>query len=229
MRYKLNLFLTLAMAMTFVFTSCEDEDTYAERRKTERSQISSFLNNGVQVKDTDTGEDLLNVPGGISVISESAFLANDSTTDVSKNEYVLFNSSGIYMQIVRKGSGEKLAEGSSATVICRYTEFNIAADTIQSSNNIMSYEVLPEKMICQNTYGTLTASFISGVMMSLYQSSSVPSGWLEPLRYINLGRQASSTSEIALVRLIVPSTEGQSDAMRNVYPCFYEISYQRGR
>ena len=84
-------------------------------------------------------------------------------------------------------------------------------------------------MTCTNSYGVFTASFTSGVMNSYYQSPSVPSGWLIPLKFIRLGRQAAADEEIALVRLIIPSTEGQSDALNNVYPCFYEISYERGR
>ena len=35
--------------------------------------------------------------------------------------------------------------------------------------------------------------------------------------------------EIAKVRLIVPHGEGQSSASSNVYPCFYTITYERGK
>lgn len=132
------------------------------------------------------------------------------------------------MQIVRKGNGKKLEHGQSATIINRYTEFNIASDTIQSSNRGLAYETYPDMMTCSNNYGIFTASFLSGVMKTLYHTASVPSGWLIPLNFINLGRQDSDES-VALVRLIVPSTEGQNDALNNIYPCFYEISYQKGR
>ena len=84
-------------------------------------------------------------------------------------------------------------------------------------------------MTVVNTGGTFTASFLSGLMCSIYQSASVPTGWLVPLTYINIGRQDRPDQEVALVRLIVPSTQGQSDANNNVYACFYEITYQRGR
>ena len=56
-----------------------------------------------------------------------------------------------------------------------------------------------------------------------------PSGWLTPLTYIRLGRETAADEHIALVRLIVPSTEGHNDANTNVYACFYEISYMRSR
>lgn len=212
-----------------IFCSCGDDDSYAERRKRERAQIQSFLRNGCQVKQTDGDGYLLDVPGNIKVISEGEFYKNDSTTDVSKNEYVLFSGSGVYMQIVRKGTGEKLGEGKSATIINRYYEYNIAADSLQSTNSTLNYEASPDIMTVRNTYGVFTASFESGLMSTLYNSKTVPSGWLIPLTFIRLGRQIGEDDEIAKVRLIVPSTEGQSDMLTNIYPCFYEITYQRGR
>lgn len=211
------------------FSACSDDDTYADRVKRERSQISSFLTTGVTVKSTDADSTvLLNVPSNIKVISEDEFYANDSTTDVSKNEYVLFSGSGVYMQIVRKGTGSKLEEGETATILCRYTEYNIAADSIQSSNDALYFATYPEVMSCTCSGGLYSASFVSGVMKTSY-GASVPSGWLIPMPFINIGRQNSATEGIAKVNLIVPHTEGQSDASYNTYPCFYEITYQRGR
>ena len=67
------------------------------------------------------------------------------------------------------------------------------------------------------------------VMYINYGSTAVPSGWLVPLSYINLGRYTSSDAELAKVRLIVPHSAGQSNAVQSVYPCLYEITYQRGR
>jgi len=226
---KILSLLLLAVCAVACFTSCDDDDTYADRRKRERDQINGFLSKGTEVRDNEGNVTLLHVPGNIKVISESEFYANDSTTNTALNEYVLFSGSGVYMQIVRKGTGEPLAEGKSATIVCRYFEYNIAADSLQSTNNILAYETSPDVMNCQNSYGVFTASFTKGVMMSRYNSTSVPAGWLIPLKFIRLGRQSSEDEGIALVRLIVPSTEGQSDALNNIYPCFYEISYMRGR
>ena len=221
--------LVLAAISTFSVISCDDDETYADRRKRERKQVESFINNGVEVKDPDSGEIFLSVPGNIKVLSESEFYANDSTTDVSKNEYVLFSGSGIYMQIVRRGIGEKLQDGERATLLTRFTEFNIAADSITSTNTTLDYATLPDVMTVVNTSGTFTASFTSGVLQARYGSKAVPNGWLVPLTFIGIGRQSAPDEEIAKVRLIIPSTEGQSDAMNNVYACFYEITYQRGR
>ena len=169
------------------------------------------------------------MPGGINVISESDFAAKGYTTDASRNEYVLFNSSGVYMQIMRKGPGKSLAEGETATVLVRYTEYDIASAYIRSTNVLNAYAVMPDVMTCSNSYGTIQASFLSGVMKNTYDTSTVPAGWLIPLKYINLGRQESEDEEVARVRVIVPSTQGQINASANVYACFYDISYTRGR
>lgn len=60
-------------------------------------------------------------------------------------------------------------------------------------------------------------------MYNTYGTPYVPSGWLIPFNYIKVGREISSRSKI---RLIVPHSEGQSDASASVYPCYYEITYQ---
>lgn len=212
-----------------IFCACEDEDTYAEMRKTEGAQISNFLNYGTKVVDKETGDITLEVKAPIKVISETEFYANDTTTNVADNEYVLLAGSGVYMQILREGTGERLQDGESATVICRHLEFNIAGDSIQSSNlESAATEIYPDRMTVQKNYGTITASFSSGLMSNLY-GSSVPSGWILPLQFIKLGRQSTPDGEVAKVRIIVPSTEGQKDAMNGVYPCFYEITYTKGR
>ncbi len=210
--------------------SCKDEDTYAEMREREKSQISNFLQRGTKVVDSETGDVLLDVPGPIKVISESTFFANDTTTNVAENEYVLLGGSGVYMQIVREGVGERLQDGETTTVICRHLEFNIAADTIQSTNaQSATTEIYPDRLQVEKQYGVIKAYFAGGTFMNVYGDTMVPSGWILPLQFIKLGRQNSEEGEIAKVRLIVPSTEGQQEAMNRVYPCFYEITYMRGR
>lgn len=221
--------LLVAVAMLPAFTACEDDETYADKLKKEKEQIKGFLHSGAQVIDEDAGEYVLDIPGNIKVISEAEFSAQDSTTDVAKNEYVLFSNTGVYMQIVRKGTGKKLEHGETTNLVMRYVEFDIARDSVKTTNRSIAYAMQPDIMTCTNSYGTFSAAFTAGRMLSFYQSSSVPSGWLIPLSYIKLGRQNSEDAEIALVRLIVPSGQGQTDAINNVYPCFYEISYQRDR
>ena len=228
MKHYPSLFLLFLFAVG-LFCSCDDEETYADRREKENQQIQNFLNTGVNLTDTNSDTYSVNVPGGINVISESDFAAKGYTTDVERNEYVLFNSSGVYMQIMRKGPGKPLAEGETATVLVRYTEYDISSAYVRSTNVLNAYAVMPDVMTCSNSYGTIQASFLSGVMKNIYDTSTVPAGWLIPLKYINLGRQESEDEEVARVRVIVPSTQGQMDACANVYACFYDISYTRGR
>ncbi len=224
-----NLFLVVAAFLLAGagLVSCNDDDTYAERKEHERKAISSFLNNGTCVLGLDSKDTILNVKP-INVISEEKFHAQDSTTDVSKNEYVLIKSAGVYMQIVDKGSGKKLESGETAKVITRFLEFNILGDSLMCRNNSVQYIAVPDIMNVSNSYGVFTASFLSGVMQSYHRSIAVPNGWMIPFAYINLGRQ---TSSLARVRLIVPHDSGTTDAQSTsgVYPCFYELTFQRGR
>ena len=224
---RLHALLFGALTCFFLMPSCNEEDTYADMKERETDQINAFLRNGCTVLDEEFGDTLLHV-APINVISEDQFYANDSTTDISRNEYVLFSHTGAYMQIVEKGVGEPLANGETATIINRFTEFNIASDSIQSTNNSMYYETVPDIMTCKNSDGLFTASFTQGVMYTRY-SASVPSGWLTPLTFINLGRKSAPGENIAHVRLIVPSTEGHNDANSFVYACFYDITYMRSR
>ena len=219
----LNFLILVSGFMTF--SSCDDDDTYADLRKRERKTISKFIKKGTL--QMEEAQDTLLYVAPISVISESQFEKQDSTTDVSKNEYVYFKNTGVYMQIVRKGSGKKLENGDNATVVARYTEMNLRGDSIQTSNNTLHYIALPDEMTISNSYGTFTASFASGVMKNHY-GASVPAGWLIPFSYIHIGRQNSPDEQIAKVRLIVPSEQGQKDASSEVYACFYEITFQRG-
>lgn len=210
---KIKLAL-LACAALFTLMSCDDTESYADQKKKERSAIRSYI-----------------AKENIKVITEKEFHAQDSTTDVSKNEYVLFETTGVYMQIIREGCGEKLKDGETTTVICRFKEWNLLTDSLQLANNIENSSLnFPDLMSVKNTSGTFKASFIQGssVMYSIYGSGSVPAGWLAPLSYIKIGRPAKPGEEIAKVKLIVPHTQGHQYASSGVYPCLYEITYQRG-
>ncbi len=199
------LFLSF-FVLGLCFQSCDDSETYADLKKKERRQIQSFIEKH-----------------NINVITESEFFDQDSTTDVSKNEYVLFNDNGVYMQIEKKGSGEKIKDKEWKEILVRFWEVYVeTGDTTSVSNKL---ERDPDVFMCKNTSGSFTASFTSGNMYSTY-GSAVPKGWLVPLSYINLGR---IQSDLAKVRIIVPHSAGHSDASSSVYPCFYEITYQVGR
>ena len=219
-------------AVAAALCSCDDDETYADQKEKERKAIAAFLNRNLILLDAQ-GDTLLNM-GKIKVISEQQFINQDSTTNLDENEYVLFTNNGVYMQIVRKGPGEPIRSGETKRVICRYFEYNILGDSLQTSNQTPYWATNPEVLDVSNNSGTINASFNTtlnggGAMYMIYKNVSVPNGWLVPLNYINLGRQKSEDEGIAKVRIIVPHSEGQTDATNNVYPCFYEISYQEMR
>lgn len=191
-------------------TSCHDTETYADQKKTEREAIKKFI-----------------AKQGIKVISEAEFKV-DTVTDVSKKEFVLFENTGVYMQIVRKGVGTKIKNGESVNVLCRFNEYNLLTDSLTLSNNILYYSSLPDKMAVTNTLGTFTASFITGSMMQWYKTTSVPAGWLTPLSYVNVGRLINENDQLAKVNIIVPHSQGTSSATASVVPFYYELTYERG-
>lgn len=207
--------LICAMLAVIAFASCSDSETYADLKKKERAAINRYIANQ-----------------HIKVISESQFNAQDCTTDTAKNEFVLFESTGVYMQIQRKGTGEKLKDGETATVLCRFNEYNLLeSDSALQCTNIYQYTWCDDPMTVTNTSGTFSGVFSKEncMMYTTYNSQAVPSGWLLPFTYINLGRYDSSDAELASVRLIVPHSQGQDNAVQSVYPCLYEITYERGR
>lgn len=212
MRKITAIFLALVGVMMFV--ACSKNETYADQVDAERKAIDSYIKNK-----------------GIKVISETEFIAAGEITDTTKNEYVLFESSGVYMQIMRKGIGAKIKNGENATVLCRYTEWNLLnnPDTVQTGN---TYARNPDKMYVSNTSGTFKGTFDTNSTMYLVygktSGTAVPSGWLTPLTYILIGRPVNIDDEIAKVRLIVPHDRGQGHASQSVYPCLYEITYERG-
>ena len=83
------------------------------------------------------------------------------------------------MQIRSKGTGEKLKDGETADVTCRFNEYNLLeGDSALQLTNIYQYAWCNDKMTVKNTSGTFTGSFISGesLMYSKYSTQAVPSG-----------------------------------------------------
>lgn len=200
----------VACLAALLLAACHDTETYADQKNKERTAIRNFI----EAK-------------GIKVKSEADF-KTDTITDVSKKEFVLFENTGIYMQIVRRGCGERIKNGESVNVLCRFNEYNLLTDSLKLTNNILYYSSLPDKMTVTNTLGTFTATFISGVMRSAYNTTSVPAGWLVPLSYVNIGRMLDEGDQVAKVNLIVPHSQGTSQALSSVIPCYYELTYERG-
>lgn len=232
---KKSLLYTMVAALLGIvcLAGCKDDETYAEQKEKERAAIARFLDRNPLVLRNLEGDILLSTPQ-IKVISEEQFEAQGFKTNVDENEYVLFSNTGIYMQIVREGVGEKIKQGESKEVVCRHWEYNIIGDSLQTADNVLYWSTTPDIMDVHNNSGTIVASFNiaingGGSMYQTYKSTAVPAGWIVPLSYVRLGRQVDEDNGIAKVRLIVPHSQGHSDATNNVYPCFYEITYQELR
>jgi hypothetical protein len=198
------------IAIVAVLTSCNDYETYGDKKEKERNAISKFISDY-----------------GIIVISEDQFVLQGYTTDTTRNEFVKLNKSGVYMQIARPGCGEKLKDGETANLCCRFREYNIEADSATFRNNTDLYSNRVDVIRVTNTSGTFSGSFTQGIMLSVYQTASVPAGWLVPLAYIKIGRPKSLTDEKSKVRLIIPHSQGHTIAAQEVLPYYYEITYEK--
>lgn len=201
---KINALLALfVLALSVV--SCDDTVTYSEMKDKERDAVNAYI----QEKK-------------INVISYEEFVANDSTTDVGNNEYVLVDD--VYMQIVnnpkkKDATAFSINDGDNVDLLIRYYEYNIQdGDTITAN----FYAADADEMRVSNNSGSYTATFTSGIMKSVY-GSSVPTGWLVPLRFLTFTRKQSN---LAKVNIIVPHTKGTSTAATYVYPCHYQITFQ---
>lgn len=229
---RLFVFCAILCATALVVTSCKKDETYAKQKSKERDAIQAFIKSSPLTLYDGEGGILLKDTLPIKVIDQIQFEAQDSMTDVSRNEYVLFSNTGIYMQIVRKGVGEKIKQGDKKNVICRYWEYNILSGSLLTTNRVPFFAQSPDVINVSNDYGKITASFDrnhTGAMYLAYNSLKVPDGWIVPLSYVNVGRQKSEEDGIAKVRIIVPHTQGTDNAANAVYPCLYEITYEETR
>lgn len=197
------LFLASVAALV---TGCQKTVTYAEQKAHERETINEFIENQK-----------------IDVITLDEFLKDTITNnfetgpDTTRNEFVLFPETGVYMQIVRRGEGKVLQDGDRRVYNCRFMEHDIANDEVI---NLNLYENYPDVMTCTRTGDTYSATFVQGKMFSAY-GTSVPSGWLVPMPYIRPSFYNGDQS--SKVRLIVPHDHGNRNAMQSVFACYYEI------
>ena len=217
---KIYLFFILfvACAMAVGIQGCDNNKTYAEMEEEERAAITLFKSDL---------EDAI----GATFISEDQFIAQDSTT--GPNEFVLFDESGVYMNVVTRGEGEVLGNGTH-DMLTRFIEIALSTndaagchkgDTLAINWGTSSYFNNPDEFQLTISGGSYSGRFADGsVMATIYQTSAVPSGWLLPLRFLKVARTVDS-EKIVRVRLIVPHSEGTGTAMSAVYPCYYEITY----
>ena len=203
---KINVlrYIFVLPLLALLFVACDDTVTYSEMKEKERDAVNKF------VKDK-----------GIKIISYAEFIANDSTTDVAKNEFVEIDD--VYMQIVNNPKDaadvRRIADGDTRNMLVRYYEYNIIEGDTISTNSYMSEA---DEMRVTNKNGNYSATFTSGMMASIY-GNAVPTGWLTPLNYLYFTRMQSN---LAKVNLIVPHSKGTVTATTYVYPCLYSITFQ---
>ena len=193
------------LASSVAFISCDDEETYADQKEREARQIRKWIS------DND-----------IDVISLSDFLKDTVTNnpetgpDFTRNEYVLFEDNGVYMQIIRRGTGKIMQSGDRWNMNARYVETYVGTDDTMTMN---LYQQDPDVFYVKRTGDNYTASFSSGIM-SLRYGYSVPSAWIMTMPFI---KPVLLNGQSAKVRLIAPHNQGTQAAASSVYPAFYEI------
>ena len=224
---NIRLLFAILIAVASALQSCNNGKTYAEMKEEEADAVEAWI-----------------VSHDYKVISEKEFYANDTVT--GPNEFVLFEESGVYMNILQKGpkgadgkyKGTVLKDGSY-DISSRYVEVAVqtrdtpsmeVGDTLSANMKLYG---LPQRELYPETYNltisgtSYTAAFTSSGTYSMYATygtTSVPSGWLLPLKYLKPAR-TQSAADVARVRIIVPHGQGTSTASQYVYPCYYEITY----
>ena len=204
MRKNKSGVVCLLSVLLFSFLSCSDDVTYSDMKNKERGAVRDFIEEK-----------------SIKVITFEEFLANDTTTDVSKNEFVEIDE--VYMQIVNNPKdaldARRIKDGDKRNILVRYYEYNIQdGDTI--SANVYASD--PDEMRVENSGGVYSATFTTGYMKDIY-GNAVPTGWLTPLRFLYFTRKQSN---LAKVNIIVPHSKGTITAATYVYPCLYQITFQ---
>ena len=201
---KLSILFFSLVAFALLMQSCDDYKSYAEQLKEERNLIKRFISQN-----------------DIETIPLDQFEAQDSLT--IGNQYVEFNNDGVYLQVVHEAEGPdaRFAE-TNDVILVRCLEVYLATnDTVVNSLNVSS--AMDEFRYTKSSTQIL-GQFIGGGMMQYAYGTSVPAGWLIPLNYIKLS--TSNGVDRTKVKLIVSAKSGQADAIQNIYPCYYELTYQ---
>ncbi|MBO7436362.1 MAG: DUF4827 domain-containing protein [Bacteroidaceae bacterium] len=198
--------LGLVAVASFLSSCKEEEETYAEQKEREAKQVRAWIDNN-----------------NIDVISMQEFLKDTITDnpftgpDSTRNEYVLFEDNGVYMQIIRRGEGHQISDGETWYMNARYVERYLGTGDTLTMN---MYEQEPDVFYVKRTGGTYSASFKSGIMQRAY-GYSVPNSWIMTMPYI---KPVLYNGNSAKVRIIAPHNQGTQNAASSVYPTFYEIT-----
>lgn len=219
------------MVLACCLQSCNNGKTYAEMKEEEADAVNAWI-----------------LSHDYKIISEKEFYAQDTMTN--ENEFVLFDETGVYMNIMCKGPknangeyrGHVLKDGSYE-ILSRFVEIAMqtrdtpqmeVGDTILANMKLYgmpSMELFPEDYkltISGSSYSAAFQSYRQYSMYGMYSTTSVPSGWLLPLKYLKPAR-TQSMDDVARVRILVPHGQGTSTASKYVYPCYYELTYNIGK
>ena len=195
MRRSLLGILLLLMTCV-VFEACKDRETYADQLEAEKKAIKQLI------KDS-----------AFKVITQEEFFKQDTMTRGEK-EYVQL-SSGVYMNIVDKGSDDPAdTVRNNDFVLVRFEEYRIKKDSFFLTCTNLNTPYVVDQFRYTNINGQMGGILTSGSLYSVYTSTSIPAGWLAALNYVRDG---------AHVKLIVPSKMGHQTAVQYVYPFFYDI------
>ncbi|MCD8165587.1 MAG: DUF4827 domain-containing protein [Bacteroides sp.] len=184
-------FLLAAVVLGGIFQSCDNTKTYAERMADERKAINKYI------KDQN-----------IKVLTVEEF---EKDTVTAENEYVLFPNTGVYMNIVSRGTNLSAKNGD--ILIARFLEHNLISGDTLSNIKAASPDVFTYRLSGNSAYGQVKYNS-GGLLASYYEVATVPAGWLVALPYVG---------DSAHVKLIVPHKYGHDAAMEYVYPYAYDM------
>ena len=155
--------------------SCDNGKTYAEMKEDEADAIHAWI-----------------LSHNYQIISERDFYNQDTVTN--ENQFVLFEESGVYMNIMCKGpngeNGEVLKEGSHE-ILSRFVEvavqsrdeleFSVGDTLLWNMGNTgnSTLELFPEEYKLTISSSSYSAAFQTSreySMASIYGTTSVPSG-----------------------------------------------------
>ena len=206
MKKLIYLVFGLVVVSSFL-SSCKDDDmTYAEQKEREAQQVRAWLDSH-----------------DIDVITLSEFLKDTITSNpetgpgTSRNEYVLFEDNGVYMQIVRRGEGRTIESDNTWYFNARYVEVYVGSGDTLTMN---LFQQIPDVFYVKRSGGNYSGSFQSGGIMARTYGNTLPGSWLMTMPFVKPG---VLNGDGAKVRIIAPHNQGTQTAASSVYPTFYEI------
>lgn len=206
MKKLIYLVFGLVVVSSFLSSCKDDEMTYAEQKEREAQQVRAWLDSH-----------------DIDVITLSEFLKDTITSnpetgpDTSRNEYVLFEDNGVYMQIVRRGEGRTIESDNTWYFNARYVEVYVGSGDTLTMN---LFQQVPDVFYVKRSGGSYSGSYQGGGIMARTYGNTLPSAWLMTMPFIKPG---VLNGDGAKVRIIAPHNQGTQTAASSVYPTFYEI------